>query len=332
MKNVDPVIPDWGGFQERILVKKDARIHRCHSNPFVDLFYDGSKNRIGLMVQIRPADDVPEPLTRLENIYVEKVHRSPEWFVSVSINKEELFQPFYGLMRKMAETVIENRAAPFPALLREVRTLEELLKKRASLSIEKQLGLFGELTVLRRVLLNIPSSSSDCWMGPASDSHDFRLSEIELEVKTALSAQRAHTIHGFRQLMPSEKHQLALVSVLLARTVQDDGESLPELVSAVSEIIRGKGQSDKEFSDKVSKVGYEKEDADLYQDRYVLRQPLLYAPIEIGFPKITWATIQQALGFEAPRIADLQYDLRVDGLGPEEGQEGFPSFLLKNRT
>jgi hypothetical protein len=331
MNDTDPIIPDWTAFQERILVPNNARVHRCHKDPFVDLFYEGSKNSVGLMVQIRPNDEVPESLTRLENIHVEKIYRTPDWFVSVSMNKEELFQPFYSLMRKMAETVIENRTEPFPALLREVRNLEELLKRRTFLSLEKQLGLFGELIVLRRILLNIPGSSLNCWMGPARDSHDFRLSGIELEVKTALSTQRKHTIHGFRQLMPSDQHQLALISVLLARTVQDDGESLPGLVSAVSGAICQKGQSDKEFYEKIAEVGYEQDDADLYPDRYVLRQPLLYVPIGDSFPRITLASIQHALGSEATRVTDLQYDLRVDGLGREEGHDEFPPYLLKDQ-
>jgi hypothetical protein len=321
------MILDWTSFAERILVGEDARIHRCHQNPAVDFFYQGIKNRLGLMVEVGADDQIPDSLTRLETIHIEKITRDKSWFVSVSIEKPELFQVFYTLLCQLAEKVIKNHKEPLPALLKEIGSLETLLKRKATLSPEKQIGLFGELVVLRRILENDCSVGVDCWTGPMKDSHDFRLKKNELEVKTALSTQRIHTIHGFRQLFPSDGHELALVSVLLARAPQGDGSSLPEIIGQIERIVAGRGLPADHFQDRLISMGYNHEHAGLYTGRYVLRQPLAFIPIGEGFPRITLELIRQGLGENATRVTDIQYDLNVEGLGREDREEGFPAFL-----
>jgi hypothetical protein len=321
------MILDWTSFSNQILVGEDARIHRCHTQPFIDFFYQGIKNRLGLMVQIGEADQIPESLTKLETIQIEKIRREPDCYVSISIDNTELFQVFYSLLCQLAQKVMVNQKEPLPALLREIASLESLLKKKATLSLEKQIGLFGELTVLERILGNDSSVGVDCWTGPNRDSHDFRLKGNELEVKTALSTQRIHTIHGFRQLFPSAGHELALVSVLLARAPREDGFSLPELVRQIERLISERGLPADHFQDRLDSMGYNHEHAQLYSARYVLRQPLAFIPIGEGFPRLTLELIQGGLGAEASRVQTVQYDLNVEGLGHEQGQEGFPAFL-----
>jgi hypothetical protein len=321
------MILDWTSFSSQILVGEEARIHRCHTNPFIDFFYQGINNRLGLMVQIGEADQISDSLTRLETIQIEKIRREPDWYVSVSIDKTELFQVFYSLLCQLAQKVIVNHKEPLPALLREISSLESLLKKKATLSLEKQIGLFGELTVLQRILENDVSVGVDCWTGPNRDSHDFRLKGKELEVKTALSTQRIHTIHGFRQLFPSGGHELALVSVLLAHAPQGDGHSIPELVGLIDRIVSARGFPADHFQDRLDAMGYNYEHAQLYAARYVLRQSLSFIPIGEGFPRITLELIQHGLGEEAARVQTVQYDLNVEGLGHEQGQDGFPAFL-----
>jgi hypothetical protein len=321
------MILDWTSFSNQILVGEDARIHRCHTHPFIDFFYQGIKNRLGLMVQIGEADQIPDSLTRLETIQIEKIRRESDCYVSVSIDKAELFQVFYSLLCQLAQKVMVSHKEPLPALLREIASLESLLKKKATLSLEKQIGLFGELTVLKQILENNVAVGADCWTGPNRDSHDFRLKGKELEVKTALSTHRIHTIHGFRQLFPSGGHELALISVLLARAPQGDGHSLPELVGLIDQIVLERGFPADHLQDRLDSMGYNHEHAQLYASRYVLRQPLAYIPIGEGFPRITLELIQHGLGEEASRVQTVQYDLNVEGLGFEQGQEGFPAFL-----
>lgn len=321
------MILDWTTFSNQILVGDEARIHRCHTHPFIDFFYQGINNRLGLMVQISEADQISDSLTKLETIQIQKIFREPDWFVSVSIGKTELFQVFYSLLCQLAQKVMVNHKEPLPALLREIASLESLLKKKTTLSLEKQIGLFGELTVLNLILENDVSMGGDCWTGPNRDSHDFRLKGKELEVKTALSTQRIHTIHGFRQLFPSGGHELALLSVLLAHAPQGDGYSLSELVCLIDRIVSARGFPADHFQDRLDSVGYNHEHAQLYAARFVLRQPLAFIPIGEGFPRITPELIQHGLGDEASRVHTVQYDLNVEGLGYEEGQEGFPAFL-----
>ena len=135
------MILDWASFAEKILVGEDARVHRCHQDPAVDFFYQGIKNRLGLMVEVGAEDQIPDSLTRLETIHIEKIDRDKSWFVSVSIERPELFQVFYTLLRQLAEKVIKNHKEPLPALLKEVGSLETLLKRKTTLSLEKQIGL-----------------------------------------------------------------------------------------------------------------------------------------------------------------------------------------------
>ena len=321
------MILDWAQFTEQILVGEDARVHRCHHKPPIDFFYQGTRNQLGMMVQIFEKDQIPESLTRLETIHIEKVRRGSDWFVSVSIDQPDLFHVFYTLLCQLAQKVIHNNKEPLAALLREIAILEVLLKRKATLSLEKQIGLLGELIVLKRILENESSMGVDCWTGPSRDSHDFRLKGNEIEVKTALSTQRIHTIHGFRQLFPSDGHKLALVSVLVAHAPQGDGCSLPDLINAVERIVGVRGLPVDHLQDRLIAMGYNHEHAQFYSARYVLRQPLAFIPIEEGFPRITLDLIQHGLGPEASRVTSIQYDLNVEGLGYEEGRDGFPEFL-----
>jgi hypothetical protein len=81
------------------------------------------------------------------------------------------------------------------------------------------------------------------------------------------------------------------------------------------------------FQDRLIAIGYNHEHAQFYSACYVLRQPLAFIPIEEGFPRITLDLIQHGLGPEASRVTSIQYDLSVEGLGYEEGRDGFPVFL-----
>jgi hypothetical protein len=104
--------------------------------------------------------------------------------------------------------------------------------KGSILNIEAQLGLYGELLILRDFFLkNIsPKSAFRAWIGPTRSAQDFQHSNVLLEIKTQLSIDLVK-ISSLEQLDPREE-ELFLIHQLLEES-EDEGLSLQELVNQI---------------------------------------------------------------------------------------------------
>lgn len=110
---------------------------------------------------------------------------------------------------------------------------------RDRISRQEEVGLHGELEVLRRFAEVDPNRALDAWLGPQHGQHDFRWADKAIEVKTTEAKDGfTVTVHGLKQLeLPSDDSALYLAGVRLLK--DPDGRTLPDVVDALLPLVDG---------------------------------------------------------------------------------------------
>lgn len=131
----------------------------------------------------------------------------------------------------------------------DVEPIIEMAIRRGALSEESIIGLFGELTLLRQLLLACAGEPEhklrrlDYWHGWREGGRDFRIGNHAIEVKTTRASASIHEFSGLHQLEPAQlasgqMEDLHLLSVgLTASSVM--GENLPAIVSTIVNLLSG---------------------------------------------------------------------------------------------
>lgn len=123
------------------------------------------------------------------------------------------------------------------AICDRISAWQEFMRStRRKFSDSKELGLFGELTVLDRWLEaggHLPQTLSDIWGGPIHSARDFSFGNgYAIEVKTSLSDKPFKaTIESLEQLDSTECAHLALAAVKLNE--KEDAPTLRELCQEI---------------------------------------------------------------------------------------------------
>ncbi|WP_329119231.1 PD-(D/E)XK motif protein [Streptomyces sp. NBC_01465] len=185
------------------------------------------------------------------------------------------------------EQVPEN---PLKALYKVIDRWKALFRSvGAPLGPEQVAGLFGELSVLSR-LLELDPSAHRLWQGPKGHRHDFAGAAGALEVKVStVDEGRRPRIHGLDQLEEPTNGPLELVWMRLRRT-QENGTGLVELVEHVLNL------SDDESAvlALLAEVGYRPADAALNGTvRFETAEERWYR-VDASFPKLTEQQLAQA--------------------------------------
>lgn len=322
----------WENFRSSTLVKGEQRVHRVAHSPLIEIFGDGIRDRIGLWLQVPDGTPVPDKIRKLAFIQARSTARGPGTklvpVLELVIGLPTLHRHFYHFSIAAAERILVNKMSSVEAVLLELQCFAELLEEKPLLSIERQLGLLGELIVLDRIVAKHGTVVLDAWIGPQREPHDFRIEQVEYEVKTTAGAQRIHTIHGTEQLVPSSGCSLFLVSILLGPAGKSNVWSLADVVQRLSAKFAPAPARLAQFTAGLEHYGYRAADGDHYTRRFAFRRPLAVVPIDDRFPAITRPTVQAALGEErSSRIDALQYDVNVEGLEVEDGKPRFPAVL-----
>ncbi|NLS26954.1 hypothetical protein S2M10_19440 [Sphingomonas sp. S2M10] len=129
----------------------------------------------------------------------------------------------------------------------DVEPIIEMAIRRGALSEEVIIGLIGELTLLRQLLLaraGEPEKMLRCldyWHGWREGGRDFRIGNHAIEVKTTQASVSIHEFSGLHQLEPAqlpsgEIESLHLMSIGLAAS-NSIGENLPAIVSTIVNLL-----------------------------------------------------------------------------------------------
>lgn len=165
---------------------------------------------------------------------------------------------------------------------------QEFMRKGAqALSPESEIGLVGELTLLRAIIDTgvLMAAAVESWVGPLDGVRDFELGTGSLEVKATLSAAGFPAkIGSLEQLDDSVRQPLFLAGVRLRQT--ESGQSLPDFVAAMRESAKGESEATRLLSERLIAAGY----VDAHADHYVRRFALVdtrVVEVKDGFPRLT---------------------------------------------
>lgn len=209
------------------------------------------------------------------------------------------------------------------AFLGRVRAWQEFMRKGAQvLTPEEEIGLVGELTVLRELIdagvpLDIAMSS---WVGPNGANQDFELGTGAIEVKSTISPLSFPArISSLAQLDDAVLQPLFVVGVRLMQSAT--GESLPEVIASMTQAVLANQEASRLFKDKVFAAGYYIAHEGSYLRKFTTTPPRV-VEIKAGFPRLTLGIVptgiteaKYSLDLEAPLRHAIRIELALKKLG-----------------
>ena len=315
----------WENFLASVVVTAQQRVHRISRSPLIELFWDGDRQTAGLWIESTSSPDVSEGAKRLASIAIAVIERYGLTFLEIRTTSPIINREFYLFANAIADRILETGQTAAEAIAFELASFGALFEQKQILSIERQIGLLGELLVLERVISIEGPDAIDAWIGPQGEPHDFRIAQKEIEVKTSAGTRRIHTINNLTQLMPSPGSSLFIISILLGAPGQHTGFSLANKIDSISKSLTSSPNHHRQFQRGLESVGYSHTDLAHYERRFTLRRPLAVIPIDHKFPTITSSSLSTLFSQDANRIDKLVYDVNVEGLESEEGTSLFQS-------
>ncbi len=219
-------------------------------------------------------------------------------YASLELVDQRLDVLFTALCVEVTDRVAAEPERAVGALREALKDWRALLAgNREVLSPSALAGLFGELSLLRSMLVQDPGAVA-FWTGPTGSAQDFHRGLDAVEVKTTTSPEgRTVTIHGADQLDVAPSGRLVLQ---WSRLQMGQGTSVPELV----EDVLGLTDDSSRFRALLHKVGYHEVDGELYaRQRFEAIEHRTYL-VGPGFPRIV--------------PAGLSGDAVLAGVGPIE--------------
>lgn len=217
-------------------------------------------------------------------------------------------------------------AHPAKALHRVLDRWKALFQTQgAPLGPEQLAGLFGELTVLNR-LLEKDGSAHRFWHGPKGHRHDFRAAATAIEVKASTAGEgRRPRIHGIDQLEAPEDGTLCLAWFRLQRSdLGGAGTVFVELIEIALRLCDDEGA----LLDLLAEAGYRLSDAERYHDvRFVISEERWYR-VGPDFPGLTGRSLLTA-GVPVS-VLDVEYTIDLSGEIPAPLMPGQVPRLIDN--
>lgn len=206
----------------------------------------------------------------------------------------------------------QNEKATLIKLNKRLDYWRQFLKRSRidKLSAEAEIGLIGELLVLKILLLrNSRLDLINHWKGPLGSTHDFIGNDIALEVKTSTVKQKRFVkISSEFQLDTEPSQKLFLIHIEINETVKSTTSfNLISLVSDIKKIINL--DMHPVFDGLLACVGFREADTHFYDKRQLLLVEMMFYSVIEGFPRL----INEDL---SPNISGIQYKLNLSGLDP----------------
>jgi len=180
----------------------------------------------------------------------------------------------------------------------------------SGLSAEGRRGLYGELCVLRDIVIpSLPDVAAiESWTGPLGADQDFQLPGTAIEVKTGMAkSPQTLVIANERQLDDTGVLHLVLAHLWVDERRGGQGESLNRIVRDIRTCL-GSILDHQVFDDLLVTAGYLNEQANLYDEpRYTVRERTFWR-VEGDFPRIVRADLREGVGDCRYRISPVRLD------------------------
>lgn len=202
-------------------------------------------------------------------------------------------------------------------LIGRVGAWQEFMRKGTqALSPEAEIGLIGELTLLRAIIDAGVSSALaiESWVGPLDGIQDFELGTGALEVKATLSAAGFPAkIGSLEQLDDSSRQPLFVAGTRLRQTLS--GQNLPMIVEAMRLAIKGDAEAERLLTEHLLAAGYIDSHADRYPRRFE-QAGTRVVEVANDFPRLTSGKVPEG-------IKNAMYEIDLDKApGENVGVEG----------
>lgn len=232
------------------------------------------------------------PVARLSLSYGARRWEQPA--ATLECTDAALIETFLVLVQDLVRRLEPSDDTTWSRVLSWVEEWQTLLSRRSGLSVEQQLGLWGELWLVSKSAQ--PDAMVAGWRGPEREAVDFFLGGVGLEVKVS---RRAHVHHvSQRQVdLPVGSHAAYLLSIWVAPE-PIGGISLAELVDSMLLAVSDPPGLLKH----VALLGYSPRDREQYGTRYsVLDAPLWFPVADV--PRVRAAD---------PGISNIRYVVTLD--------------------
>lgn len=173
------------------------------------------------------------------------------------------------LLQFLSSVSREGKRDIATSLISRIREWQSFMaRRRKALSPDAQVGLFGELWLLKRLLESqLGAEAIQSWQGPLRAAQDFHVSGAAIEVKSTVGTRKfLARINSIEQL-DSEREPLFLCALNFLAT--DEGVTLPEFIEQLREWFAAHGAL-KTFDALLLVMGYSDEHAAAYGTRYSL--------------------------------------------------------------
>lgn len=292
-----------------------ATTHLLSHEPRCELLIDPGAEVYELLTPVAGAE--PE-VVGLQRVAVDTIAQEDGHWFRLRIEAHGLRHEAYGLMVAVVQAM--RGGASFAAATGAALTnLRSILAGRRKLSPDQQLGLIGELLVVRRLIAaRSEAEAIDWWLGPLAEQHDLALPHYDVEIKTTTAERRSHVIHGTGQLQPNPGRALWLLSIQVTRAGGADGWSLTGLVDEVRTMLSAHRER---FIEHLAGTGWRDSDAELYRDRYLLRSSPTAYLVDENFPALTPERLAAAVP-NSDLVSAVSY--RIDVTSRTPGITGGP--------
>lgn len=176
--------------------------------------------------------------------------------------------------------------------IRRVSAWQEFMRKGAqTLSPEAEIGLIGELIMLRTIIESgvVMATAVESWVGPIDGIQDFELGFGSVEVKTTLSKMGFPAkIGSLEQLDDCVRKPIFLAGIRLKSA--EGGRSLPEIANETSDIFLEDSEYTRLFSDKLLSAGFHREHSHRYHRRFIHDDTKILEVVD-GFPRLTSGSV-----------------------------------------
>ncbi|WP_199549528.1 PD-(D/E)XK motif protein [Streptomyces sp. N35] len=238
---------------------------------------------------------------------------------------KDLFTELCVDVLEKAVTLPEN---PVKALYRVLDRWRSLFRTQGPpLGTQELAGLFGELTVLNRLLATDPSAHR-IWRGPDGYRHDFSTAINAVEVKASTSTEgRRPRVHGLDQLEAPGGGALCLAWFRLHRTTARGVGS--KFVDSVEEALR-LCDDEGALLELLARAGFRLADADLYEDVCFAVGEERWYRVDRDFPGLTGAALAEA--GVAVSALDVEYTIDLSGEIPTPMKPEEVSLMIEKLT
>lgn len=283
-------------------------VEPIQGEPLCQIHVERGGSRLSLIVSVAPEEN--ETLPTFAAIECRRVGGE----VLISSSQRDQFQEFYGFLMAVADRVQLGQQPLVAAIKDAVEAVRSLFAPSTVLSLEQQLGLWGELSTLRKLARQTSwREALSAWVAHANgpEEHDFSVADVDIEVKTTRGETRRHHISSGSQLRPKQGRKLFLISYQLT-SGGAAGLSLPELVQELRKEVPTLCQ--KELEDSLRANGWHDIDSSQYPSRWLLRNAVTVI-------EANELPVVEVSGSNTDRVTSISYTIDVSGLGREVGED-----------